>query len=147
MEPWRRCTERASDFTASRRTICRHSNKPCRGRAAGATSRREKSGLTGLLDRFAGRIFSGDDVAHGKPAPDLFLHAARTLRIDPARCAVVEDTAVGIQAARAAGMLALGYAGRTPAGRLAAAGARTFTTMSQLPALLAQAGADVDVGP
>ena len=98
-------------------------------------------GRTGLLDRFVGRIFSGADVARGKPAPDLFLHAARSLGADPARCAVVEDTAVGVEAARAAGMLALGYAGRTRASRLAAAGARTFATMRQLPALLAEAGA------
>ena len=38
---------------------------------------------TGLLDRFAGRIFSGDDVVHGKPAPDLFLHAAATMGAAP----------------------------------------------------------------
>jgi HAD superfamily hydrolase (TIGR01509 family) len=47
-------------------------------------------GLTGLYDRFAGRIFSATDVARGKPAPDLFLHAAKKMGVDPARCAVDE---------------------------------------------------------
>ena len=70
---------------------------------------------TGLFDRFAGRIFSAQDVTRGKPAPDLFLHAARTLGVDPARCAVIEDSPAGVEAANAAGMLALGYAGVTPA--------------------------------
>jgi HAD superfamily hydrolase (TIGR01509 family) len=98
-------------------------------------------GLTGLFERFAGRIFSASEVARGKPAPDLFLHAARTLGADPARCAVVEDTAVGVEAARAAGMLVFGYAERMPASLLA--GARTFTEMSALPELLREAGAAV----
>jgi HAD superfamily hydrolase (TIGR01509 family) len=70
---------------------------------------------TGLFDRFAGRIFSAQDVTRGKPAPDLFLHAARTLGVDPTRCAVIEGNPAGVEAANAAGMLALGYAGVTPA--------------------------------
>jgi len=49
-------------------------------------------------------IVSAEDVAHKKPAPDLFLAAARKLGIEPARCAVVEDAVNGIQAAKAAGM-------------------------------------------
>ena len=117
---------------------------PCCVASSGTAEKlRFTLGLTGLLDRFAGRIFSAADVMQGKPAPDLFLHAARTLGADPARCAVVEDTPVGIEAARAAGMLAFGYAGRTPASRLAAAGGRTFTSMSELPVLLTEAGAEL----
>jgi len=54
-------------------------------------------------------------VTRGKPAPDLFLHAARTLGVDPTRCAVIEGNPAGVEAANAAGMLALGYAGVTPA--------------------------------
>ncbi|HEU4896032.1 MAG TPA: HAD family hydrolase, partial [Actinomycetota bacterium] len=61
-------------------------------------------GHTGLYERFDGRIFSGYEVANGKPAPDLFLHAAARMGADPARCAVVEDTLYGVMAARAAGM-------------------------------------------
>jgi HAD superfamily hydrolase (TIGR01509 family) len=89
---------------------------------------------TGLLDRFEGRIFSATDVEHGKPAPDLFLLAARTMGVAPERCVVVEDAPAGVQAARAAGMAVLGYAGLTDAALLE--GARVFTSMDELPALI-----------
>jgi HAD superfamily hydrolase (TIGR01509 family) len=100
-------------------------------------------GLTGLYERFAGRIFSAYEVARGKPAPDLFLHAASRMGVEPAACAVVEDSPYGIEAARAAGMRALGFAGGlTPAARLVAAGAvAVFNDMRELPGLLARAGA------
>jgi HAD superfamily hydrolase (TIGR01509 family) len=91
---------------------------------------------TGLWERFAGRIFSATEVAHGKPAPDLFLHAARQMGFDPGRTAVVEDSVPGVQAARAAGMRALAFAGDTDADALAAAGGEIFDDMAQLPALL-----------
>jgi HAD superfamily hydrolase (TIGR01509 family) len=95
-------------------------------------------GLTGLLDRFDGRIFSSADVANGKPAPDLFLHAAATLGADPARCAVIEDSRYGVEAARAAGMRAFGYAGGlTPAARLEGPATTVFHDMRDLPDLLA----------
>ena len=94
-------------------------------------------GLTGLYDRFVGRIFSASEVANGKPAPDLFLHAARQLGADPTACAVVEDSRYGVEAARAAGMRAFGYAGGlTPSDRLEAAGAIVFADMRELPGLL-----------
>ena len=96
-------------------------------------------GLTGLLDRFDGRIFSATDVANGKPAPDLFLHAAATLGVPPDRCAVVEDSRYGVEAARAAGMQAFGYAGGlTPADRLAGPSTTVFHHMRDLPALLGE---------
>lgn len=86
-------------------------------------------GLTGLLPRFEGRIFSAEDVANGKPSPDLFLHAAASMGVAPAECIVVEDSRFGVQAARAAGMRVLGYAGGlTPAAWLAGATA-VFTDM------------------
>ena len=94
--------------------------------------------LTGLLPRFAGRIFSASQVARGKPAPDLFLFAARALGVAPERSLVVEDSLPGVQAGMAAGMKVLGYAARNPADVLAAAGAATFTDMAQLPGLIAQ---------
>jgi HAD superfamily hydrolase (TIGR01509 family) len=97
---------------------------------------RAELGRVGLLERFEGRIFSAADVARGKPAPDLFLHAARAMGTPPARCAVVEDTAVGVRAAVAAGMTVFAYAGMTPADTLEAAGARAFHRMEELPALL-----------
>lgn len=98
---------------------------------------RHTLGLTGLLERFDGRIFSAEDVRNGKPAPDLFLHAAATLGADPARCAVIEDSRYGVEAARAAGMRAFGYAGGlTPADRLAGPATTVFDAMHELPGLL-----------
>jgi len=95
-------------------------------------------GLTGLYERFAGRIFSVSEVARGKPAPDLFLHAAQRLGVPPAGCAVVEDSPYGIKAARAAGMRAFGYAGGL-APRRALEGHETivFDDMRELPRLIA----------
>lgn len=66
---------------------------------------------TGLWSRFAGRVFSATEVYNGKPAPDLFLHAARTMGFPPRQCVVVEDSRYGVTAARAAGMPVIGYAG------------------------------------
>lgn len=95
-------------------------------------------GLTGLADRFTGRIFSADEVAHGKPAPDVFLHAAARMGARPDRCAVVEDSVPGVTAALAADMAVFAFAGGvTSAGRLARPGAVVFEEMSALPGLLA----------
>jgi HAD superfamily hydrolase (TIGR01509 family) len=94
-------------------------------------------GLTDLLDRFEGRIFSATDVPRGKPAPDLFLHAAEALGVAPRACAVIEDSAYGVAAARAAGMRAFGYAGGvTLATRLEGEGTVVFDDMRDLPRLL-----------
>lgn len=88
----------------------------------------------GLLDRFPeDRIFSAEDVAHGKPAPDLFLRAAAQLAVEPSRCLVIEDSPLGVAAARAAGMGVIGYAAMTPADRLADADADAVVeTMDEL---------------
>ena len=93
-------------------------------------------GLTGLLPRFAGRLFSSTEVPRGKPAPDLFLHAARNMGVEPAGCAVVEDTPIGARAGRAAGMRVFGYAERSDGRALAAEGATVFDDMTRLPELL-----------
>jgi HAD superfamily hydrolase (TIGR01509 family) len=98
---------------------------------------RRTLGLTGLLPRFEGRIFSADDVANGKPAPDLFLHASERLGVTPERCVVVEDSRFGVRAARAAGMRVFGYAGGlTPADWLRNEGAIVFTDMRDLADLV-----------
>ncbi|MER6573871.1 HAD family hydrolase [Streptomyces sp. NPDC001093] len=100
---------------------------------------RHTLGRTGLYDRFAGRIYSATEVAHGKPAPDLFLHAARHMGVDPVACVVVEDSRPGVLAARAAGMRAFGYAGGlTPPERLEGPGTTVFHDMRKLPALIAE---------
>lgn len=93
--------------------------------------------LTGLLPRFEGRIFSADDVVHGKPAPDLFLHAADRMGVAAEQCVVIEDSRFGIAAARTAGMRAFGYAGGlTPAEWLMGEGTIVFDDMADLPELL-----------
>src|SRR2546422_3967944 len=96
-------------------------------------------GLTGLYTRFVGRIFSASEVARGKPAPDIFLHAADRMGIDPAACAVVEDSRYGVEAARAAGMLVFGFAGGlTAPERLRGPRTIVFDDMRELPRLLAE---------
>jgi HAD superfamily hydrolase (TIGR01509 family) len=95
-------------------------------------------GLTGLLDRFDGRMFSATEVAHGKPAPDMFLYTASQMKVRPQQCVVVEDSRSGIEAARAAGMRSLGYAGGiTPAAWLEGPGTVVFDDMADLVALIA----------
>lgn len=96
-------------------------------------------GLTGLWDRFAGRIFSVEEVQRGKPAPDLFLHAAECMSTPPERCIVVEDSPFGVAGAKAAGMAALGFAAETPSALLEGADA-VFATMADLPGLIADSG-------
>jgi len=70
-----------------------------------ATERATRSiAIAGLSDYVGDRLFTASMVEHGKPAPDLFLLAARTMKAPPAECLVVEDSDLGVQAARAAGM-------------------------------------------
>ncbi|MBC9934716.1 HAD family hydrolase [Chitinophaga qingshengii] len=92
--------------------------------------------LTGLLPFFEGNIFSAYTINSWKPDPGIFLHAAATMGFNPADCVVVEDSLAGIQAAKAGGFRALGYASEHSAAYLAAAGAEVFYQMKQLPALL-----------
>jgi HAD superfamily hydrolase (TIGR01509 family) len=72
---------------------------------------RHSLAVTGLLDRFEPRIYSSTMVTHGKPAPDLFLLAARDMGARPAACLVVEDSAAGIEAAKRAGMRVFAFTG------------------------------------
>lgn len=100
-------------------------------------------GTAGLLSHFAGRVFSSSMVAHGKPAPDLFLLAAQKLGVAPGDCIVFEDSVAGITAAKAAGMVGIGYlgGGHVPPShgdRLRANGADfVIDTWAQAPALIA----------
>jgi HAD superfamily hydrolase (TIGR01509 family) len=85
--------------------------------------------ITGLARYFEPNVFSASDVPNGKPAPDLFLHAAKCMRVTPADCIVVEDSPAGVKAATAAGMTAIGFVGGSHAGaelgdQLLAQGAR-----------------------
>jgi HAD superfamily hydrolase (TIGR01509 family) len=95
-------------------------------------------GLTGLRSLFPARaLFSGQLVPRGKPHPDLFLHAAASMRARPSRCAVVEDTISGVTAAVAAGMRAIGYAADSDETALRQAGAEIIHDLSQVPIRLA----------
>lgn len=71
---------------------------------------------TGLLGFFQEAIFSADMVAHAKPAPDLFLLAARQMSADPGRCLVIEDSALGVEATISAGMRVFGFSGGSHCG-------------------------------
>lgn len=96
-----------------------------------------KLGLTGLAERFSGRIYSADDVAHGKPDPAVFLFAAASLGAAPDRCAVIEDSASGVEAGLAAGMKVFAFCGGvTHAAQLEREGVALFDSMDQLPELL-----------
>lgn len=94
-------------------------------------------GLTGLLPRFEGKMYSVTQVALGKPAPDVYLFAAEQMHATPQRCVVIEDTPPGVTGAVAAGMTVFGYCAHTPVGKLVRAGAhRTFDDMRKLLQLL-----------
>lgn len=98
-------------------------------------------GRTGLYPRFEGRIFSATEVQNGKPAPDLFLHAAATLGVAPSSCAVIEDSAPGIIAAQSAGMDAYAFIGGvTPPERLLLPGVVPVANMRDLPRQLRSRG-------
>ncbi|CAG9261303.1 HAD family hydrolase [Paraburkholderia caribensis] len=96
----------------------------------------------GILDDFEGRIFSGQETPRNKPHPDVYLAAAAGLDVDPARCAVIEDTVTGATAGRAAGATVFGFSpsekGHGSKEALRAIGvAEVFEEMARLPALLA----------
>jgi len=90
----------------------------------------------GLLDRFD-ILCSASEVERGKPAPDLFIHAAQKLSIPPHQCIVIEDSTAGIQAAAAAGMSVFGFCSSLSREQLLAAGAEhVFSHYDELPTLL-----------
>jgi HAD superfamily hydrolase (TIGR01509 family) len=96
------------------------------GVAVASSGRREKilfSLVEAALSPFFDVVCSATEVRHGKPAPDLFLLAARRLGLAPARCAVIEDSIFGIAAAKAAGMQAIGFTSSHGAAVLQRAGA------------------------
>lgn len=123
--PWPRCVASSSDLPRIRRCL----------------------ELTELEAHFApDHLFSAQHVERGKPAPDLFLYAARRMETEPAGCVVVEDSRHGVEAARAAGMRVLGFDGGQHcapdhADTLREAGVETvFSDMRALPALLGARG-------
>ncbi len=87
--------------------------------------------VTGLRPHFGDALFSGRDVPHAKPAPDVFLRAAAVMQVAPADCAVIEDSPPGIAAGLAAGMTVFGY------GAAPQPGVTPFADWRDLPDLLA----------
>jgi HAD superfamily hydrolase (TIGR01509 family) len=108
--------------------------------ASNSTPERMRVSLkaSGLLPFFEGRMFTASEVARAKPAPDLFLHAAKSMNAAPSRCAVIEDTATGVQAAAAAGMTVFAYVGSgfVRAETMRSHGAIPFAAMGDLADLL-----------
>lgn len=106
----------------------------CVATSARLTKMQITLGATGLLPLFEGRMFSATMVGKGKPAPDLFLHAAEALGFAPADCVVIEDSVPGTQAGIAAGMRVFSYCGDPMADRdgLMAAGGLLFDDMRAL---------------
>jgi HAD superfamily hydrolase (TIGR01509 family) len=105
--------------------------------------------LTGLAPLFGEHVYSATQVSRGKPAPDLFLFAARSEGEPPSNCIVIEDSLLGVEAARAAGMAVIGFTGASHASdnlaeSLVTAGASSIIrSMAELPAAverLASAG-------
>jgi len=112
--------------------------------ASGATPKRLEFTLsvTGLADRFTGRCFSGTLVSRGKPAPDVFLLAAKKMGYEPRDCIVVEDSINGVRAAVSAGMNVLGFIGASHCrpgleSKLRELGcSEIFSEMDKLPSLI-----------
>jgi HAD superfamily hydrolase (TIGR01509 family) len=104
--------------------------------------------LTGLDHLFPEHVrFSAYSVANGKPAPDLFLYAAATIGVEPAACAVVEDTPSGVEAAVAAGMRAIGYTADSDERVLREAGAVRLGSLDELPRLLGLEAEPITTSP
>ena len=91
---------------------------------------------TGLLASFGDRYYSAYDIGYSKPAPDVFLHAAKANGADPGDCVVIEDSASGMAAAQAAGMRCFAYQPMAGDADAAQFGATSFASMAQLPVLL-----------
>lgn len=93
-------------------------------------------GSSGLLDMFDDAIFSAHDVKSWKPEPGLFLHALKTMNVNPNECVVIEDSPTGADAAQRAGIKCLGYAAETNPSDLTAFDAHIFHDMRHVPDLI-----------
>jgi len=104
--------------------------------ASGGTHEKMRTtlGKTNLLEQFEGKLFSTSDVSHGKPSPDVFLHAAKSMQcLDPKRCLVIEDSPLGVEGGIAAGMTVFGFSDLIRKQKLIESGAHhIITEMSNL---------------
>ena len=125
---WDACQTRLTEVAGCGAAVAALTLPKAVASSSGAAFLREKLRLTGLLPAFDPHVYSADLVARAKPHPDIFLHAAKALTADPARCLAIEDSVNGVMSALAAGMTVWGFAGGghmddASAGRLAEAGA------------------------
>lgn len=122
------CRERLAEVSGARAFVEGVTLPKAVASSSGAAFLCEKLQLTGLAPLFGPHVYSADLVANGKPHPDIFLHAAAALGVEPYRCLAIEDSVNGVRSALAAGMTCWGFAGGGhmdgPAGeRLLGAGA------------------------
>jgi len=121
-------------------TLDQLANSRCVASSSQPERIRYSLGLTGLLEKFEPHIFSATMVKNGKPAPDLFLHAANAMGMAPADCIVIEDSPAGIEAAKAAGMRVFAFTGgshaRFPAFRRQIAGLEPDLIFDAMPELV-----------
>lgn len=89
--------------------------------------------VTGLMDRFEGRISSAEDVEAGKPAPDVYLHAAGRLGVEPERCIAIDDSRFGVAAAHQAGMTVFAFGEHWRTGDLPSSRVRVLRDLTRLP--------------
>jgi HAD superfamily hydrolase (TIGR01509 family) len=143
-EEFRRSLRRVAGVEAVLATLERDGTPVCVASSARHEKIRVSLDVAGLAHHFGDRVFSAQDVRRGKPAPDLFLHAAANCGVEPERCLVIEDSPPGIRAAKAAaGMTAIGYVGLIPADQLVEAGADiVIDTMDRLLDAMAQLSPD-----
>jgi HAD superfamily hydrolase (TIGR01509 family) len=106
--------------------------------ASSATVERTRVKLEpiGLLEFFGDHVFTAYDVARGKPAPDIFLHAAERMGVAPADCVVIEDAAAGVRAGIDAGMRVLGFAPKSDVLGFSDLGAEPFPSLTDVPRLI-----------
>lgn len=105
------CDERLACVTGAEAAVAAVRGPKAVASSSDAEALRRKLTKVGLTPHFDPHIYSADLVAHGKPHPDIFLHAAEALAIAPGACLAIEDSVNGVKAARAAGMTVWGFAG------------------------------------
>jgi beta-phosphoglucomutase-like phosphatase (HAD superfamily) len=96
------------------------------------------------VERFFEGYTCGEEIVHSKPAPDIFLLAARKLGVSPSECLVIEDSSAGVRAGKTAGMFTVGYRNPTSEGQDVSAADVTVTHLSDVRLILAEKNAAAD---
>ena len=146
-ETFRRFRSELKPMPGAAEALARLTARRCVASSSSPERIRLSLSLTGLLEMLEPHIYSASMVTRGKPAPDLFLHAAKGMGVRPEDCVVVEDSPAGIEAARRAGMRAFAFTGGSHAGHAALTAELgrlrpdlTFSDMRLLPDLVAEMG-------